>query len=99
LVSVGAERAAAIRHDLVVGGQLGEALLELRYRYGARSIYVAGVELFARPDVDEDDLACAHAGEELVWADRVDLGPEILLSCTLNLRQARDRCIAQRQPE
>jgi hypothetical protein len=29
LVRVGAERAAAVGHDLTVGGQLGEAVLEL----------------------------------------------------------------------
>src|SRR5947209_16527327 len=38
LVRVGAERAAAIRHDLTAGRKLGEALLELVQRNRTRAV-------------------------------------------------------------
>src|SRR3954453_23412665 len=45
VVGVGAERAAAVGHDLAVGRQLGEALLELLDRDRARAVDVAGLVL------------------------------------------------------
>src|SRR5215207_4745124 len=52
LVRVGAERAAAVRDDLAVGRQLGQAILELVDRDRARALDVPGLELLRRADVD-----------------------------------------------
>src|SRR5256885_13897672 len=56
VVGVGAERAAAVGHDLAIGGQLGEALLELVDRDRAGPVDVAGLELLGGADVDEHDV-------------------------------------------
>src|SRR5215212_786498 len=63
LVGVGAERSSAVRDDLAVERQLGESLLELVERDRARTGDVAGLELLARADVDEHDLALPQTCE------------------------------------
>src|SRR5439155_9372242 len=61
LVCVGAERAAAVGHDLAVGGELGQPVLELVDRDGARAVDVAGGVLLARADVDEHNIPAAQS--------------------------------------
>src|SRR3954447_25698085 len=66
VVGVGAERAAAVGHDLAVSGQLGEPLLEFVDGDRARAVDVAGLELLGGADVDEHDIAAAQPRDELV---------------------------------
>src|SRR4051794_8048143 len=73
VVGVGAERAAAVGHDLAVGRQLGEALLELLDRDRARALDVPGRELLGRTHVDEHDVALAQPGYQLLAADGLDV--------------------------
>ena len=61
-MGVGAERAAAVGHDLAVGRQLGQPALELVDRDRARALDVPGLVLLGRAHVDEHDVAaCAAA--------------------------------------
>src|SRR3954447_1756262 len=78
VVGVGAERAAAVGHDLAVGGQLGESLLELFDGDRSGAVDVAGLELLAGADVDEHDVALAQPCDELVAADRIDVVAEVV---------------------
>src|SRR3989440_2281252 len=81
LVRVGAERAAAVSHDLTAGWKLGEALLELIERDRARAVDVPGGELLLRTDVDQDHVAAAEPGDELIAADRLDVVAEVVTRC------------------
>src|SRR5215218_3031930 len=87
LVGVCAERAAAVRHDLSVAGQLGEAVLELLERDRARAADVARLELLRRADVDEHDLAGPEPGDQLVAPDRLDVLAEVVARGALDLGQ------------
>src|SRR3954454_10697250 len=80
VVGVGAERAAAVGHDLAVGGQLGEPLFELVDGDRARAVDVAGLKLIGGADVDEHDVTAAQPRDELVAADRVDVVAEVVAS-------------------
>ena len=53
----------------------------------------------AGPHVDEHDVALAHPRDQLVAADRVDVLAEVAARGALDLRQLRDRGVAQRQPQ
>ena len=98
-MGVGAERAAAVGHDLAVGRQLVEAPLELVERDRARALDVAGLELLGGPHVDEHHVAAGQPGEQLVAADRLDVLAEVLARGALDLGQARGRRLAQGEPE
>ena len=91
---VGAERAAAVGHDLAVGGQLGQPALELVERDRAGALDVAGLVLLHGTDIDEHDVA-AEAVDQLVAADRVDLLAEVVARGALDLGQRADRRVAQ----
>src|SRR3954447_1091901 len=80
VVGIGAERATAVGHDLAVGGQLGEPLLELLDGDRARAVDVAGLELLGGADVAEPYIAGAQPRDELFAADRVDVVAEVVAS-------------------
>src|SRR5437588_11465105 len=98
LVRVGAERAAAVSHDLTAGRKLGEALLELIERDRARAVDVPGGELLLRTDVDQDHVAAAEPGDELIAADRLDVVAEVVTRGALDLGQLRHGGVAEAQP-
>jgi hypothetical protein len=85
LVGVGAERAAAVGDDLAVRGSFRESLFEFGERDGAGTVDVSSVKFFAGSDVDEYDFAGAHAGDEFLAADRVDLGSEVVAGGAFDL--------------
>src|SRR4051812_11219369 len=80
VVGVGAERAAAVGHDLMIGRQLGEALLELFDRDRSGTLDVAGLELLGGADVDEDDVAATQPLDQLVATDRIDVVAKVVAS-------------------
>src|SRR3989440_6731381 len=94
LVRVGAERAAAIRHDLTAGRKLSQPLLKLIERDRARAVDVPGGELLLRTHVDQDRIAAAEPGDELLAADRLNLVAEVVTRGALDLRQLRHRGVA-----
>jgi hypothetical protein len=63
VVGIGAERAAAVGHNLAIGRQLGQPILELVDRDGARAFDVPGFELLRRTDVDEHDVDALLVGD------------------------------------
>jgi hypothetical protein len=78
LVGVRAVRAAAVGDDLAVIGKLRQALVEFLERDRKRALDVPGVELLARPDVDEHDVLAAETGEQLIAADRLHVVVEVV---------------------
>src|SRR5919198_6302982 len=99
LVRVGAERAAAVGHDLALGRKLGEPALELVERDRSRSLDVPGRVLLGRANVDEDDVAAGHPRDELVAVDGLDVAAEVLARRSVDLGQAGSGRLAQRQPQ
>src|SRR5215216_4940405 len=85
VVRIGAEWAAAVGHDLAVGRQFGQAMLELIDRDGAGACDVAGLELLGRAHVDEHDVARAQPSDQLVASDRADVVAEVLARGSLDL--------------
>ena len=75
------------------------AALELFDRDRPRARDVAGLVLLGGADVDEHDVALAQACDQLVAADRVDVVAEVVACGALDLGQARDRDVAQREPQ
>src|SRR3990172_5709184 len=62
-------RPAAVGDDLLVAGQLGEALLELGERHRESARDVTGAVLFTRPYVEHRALPPPHAVEEGLAVD------------------------------
>ena len=58
-----------------------------------------GLELLGGADVDEHDIAAAHARDQLVSPDRVYVTAEVLARGALDFSEAPDRYLAQRQPQ
>ena len=98
VVRVGAERAAAVGHDLAVGRQLGEPALELLERDRARALDVTGRELLRGTHVDQHDVATREPLEQLLAIDRVDLLAEVVARGALDLAEPGSRRVAQCQP-
>src|SRR5919106_6756387 len=96
---VGAERAAAIGHDLMPARQLGEPALELVERNRARPVDMPRGVLRLGSYVDEDDVTPGHSRHELVAADGLDLAAEVLTRRALDLGQPGRRRLTQRQPD
>jgi hypothetical protein len=99
VVRVGAEGAAAVGHDLAVGRQLGQAVLELGDRDRTRALDVPGGVLLAGADVDEHDVAAAQTLDELVAADLLDVLAQVLAGCPFHLGEPCDGGVPQRQPD
>src|SRR6266540_4123699 len=78
LVRVGAERATAIRDDLPARRQLGQAVLELPDGDGLRALDVPRLELLVRANVNQNHVALAHPGDQLIAADRVHLFSQVV---------------------
>jgi hypothetical protein len=78
LVGIGAERTAAVRHDLAAGRKLGQPRLELLDRDRPRAVDVPGLELLGGAHVDDHDIAGAQPGDRLFTADCIDLVAEVL---------------------
>ena len=98
-MGVGAERAAAVRDDLAIGRQLGQAMLELVDRDRARALDVAGLELLGGRTSTSTTSPLPQARDQLVAADRLDVLAEVVACRALDLGELRDGGVAQRQPE
>src|SRR5262249_31985580 len=99
VVGVGAERAAAVRDDLVLCGKFRETLRKLVDGDRERAFDVAGFVFLERAHVDEYDVAAAEALDELLAADRLDLRPEVVARRSFNLAELGDRGVSDREPE
>ena len=86
---VGAERAAAVRHDLTVSRQLSQPLLKLIQRDRPRTVDVAGGELLLGTHVNQDHIAAAEPRDELLATDRLDVLAEVVARGALDLGQLR----------
>jgi hypothetical protein len=93
VVRVGTDRAAAVRDDLAVGRQLGEAVLELVERDRA-PFNVAGGVLLRWAHVDEHDLAAPEPRDQLVTSDGLDVLAEVVPGRSLHFRPLGDRGLA-----
>ena len=85
-----AVRAAAVRDDFHVGGELTEPCVEFVKWYRTRARNVSGFVLEGRAYVDHDDLACHGSATEFVAVDGLDVGvvAEVSTRCGWHLGDA-----------